>query len=162
MNSSSQSRLMAFLCVLTLGTSLIGCSLPVVYDLKSGSMYHEGCVDPCLCPVASNEVHGTFSLIQLSPTPLFTRYSVTDISWTVVNSSGGVVHKITGQGTYQIGGEVAVTQQLTLDLSIDGGTTITLDSGLVPEQSAFPNILITVNEGLKCTDIWIDINASPK
>jgi hypothetical protein len=47
---------------------------------------------------------------------------------------------------YRIGGEVAVTQQMTLNLSIDGGPSMSYDSGLVPvnPDHSFPQISIAM------------------
>jgi hypothetical protein len=135
----------------------------MVYELAKGSDYYQGCVGPCLCPVQQvGEITGTFDLAPLTPTPLFTRYSVTDIHWTVVDAQGRIVHRITGNGIYEIGGEVALMQQMTLFLSIDGKKPVTFDSGLVPEQVQFPDISITVAQGTTCYQVWMTLNANPK
>ena len=96
----------------------------VLYSLAPGTILQEGCVGPCMCPVRLPEaVTGTFLLVPTGSDPLFTHYNLEEISWTVFNSNGGIAHKITGQGTYKFGGEVALTQQLILDLNIDGGSS---------------------------------------
>lgn len=133
----------------------------VLYGLSPGSTYYEGCVSPCSCPVANvGDIMGTFELIPLRPTPLFTQYRLVNIHWTVADPTGKVVHKIMGSGIYQIGGEVARMHQLILDLKIDG-TATHFNSGLIPDESQFPNIAITVDRGKKCNDIWLDIVANP-
>jgi hypothetical protein len=135
----------------------------MVYELAKGSDYYQGCVGPCMCPVQQvGAITGTFDLSPLSPTPLFTRYSVTDIHWTVVDAQGHIVHKITGNGIYEIGGEVARMQQMTLFLSVDGQKPVTFDSGLVPEQTQFPDISIKVAHGTTCYQVWMTLNANPK
>lgn len=135
----------------------------MVYELAEGSDYYQGCVDPCMCPVQQvSEVTGTFDLAPLTPTPLFTRYSVTDIHWTVVDAQRRIVHSITGNGIYEIGGEVARMQQMTLFLSIDGKKPVTFDSGLIPEQIQSPDIAIKVTHGTTCYQTWMTLNANPK
>jgi hypothetical protein len=130
------------------------------YELAPGSNFFQGCVGSCMCPVQEvGQIEGTFELIPLRPTPLFTQYRLVNIHWTVFNWTG-VVHKIMGSGIYQIGGEVARMHQLILNLSIDG-TPIHFNSGLIPDESQFPNIAITVDQGKKCYDIWLDIVANP-
>jgi len=135
----------------------------VVYKLRTGTTFQEGCVAPCMCPVMGNtDVIGTFRLVEKSVDPLFTRYRLRNISWTVVAHEGEVVHRITGYGRYRIGGEFALMQQLILIISIDGSEPMLLDSGLVPVESTFPAISISVDRGTQCYDIWIDIKASPR
>jgi hypothetical protein len=132
----------------------------VLYTLAQGSTFQEGCVGPCLCPVTlPEEVTGTFMLVPAGADPLFTNYHLNDIAWTVLGPNGEIAHKITGQGTYRLGGEVALTQQLILDLDIDGGGSQHLDSGLTPGGSEFPAISIPVSRGTPCFNIWMEIKA---
>jgi len=132
------------------------------YELAPGSNFFQGCVGSCMCPVQEvGQIEGTFELIPLRPTPLFTQYRLVNIHWTVVaNQTGMVVHEIMGSGMYQTGGKVARRHQLILDLTIDGTPTY-FNSGLIPDESQFPNIAITVDRGKKCYDIWLDIVANP-
>jgi hypothetical protein len=155
--------LLAVMVMVSVGLVCTAAEAAVVYRLSPGSTYQEGCVGPCMCPVSMiGKIKGTFTLVQLTPTPLFTRYRVAKISWAVINPNKEVVHMIRGHGIYQLGGEIALMQQLILDLSIDGADPVFFDSGLVPVESAFPNISISVDRGTKCYDIWLDINARPK
>jgi hypothetical protein len=102
------------------------------------------------------------------PIPLdvskFDVYSLTDISWTVFDSTGKQVHTITGKGTYQlekVAKGMARRQELTLDISIDGQSPVTLDSGLVLGCSQFPDIVISVRRGSTCFETTMDIAAAP-
>jgi hypothetical protein len=135
----------------------------VLYELSPGTTYQEGCVGPCLCPVMmSEEVSGTFLLTkQKSNDPWFARYRLSRIAWTVTDPDGAIIHTITGRGTYQVGGDFALTHQLLLDVRIDGGELQHLDSGMIPGGSEFPAIAISVDRGTQCYDIWMDIKASP-
>lgn len=132
-----------------------------LYKLSSSSIYQEGCVSPCLCPITvGNIISGTFKLIQLNPTPLFKRFSLDEISWAVINSDGEVVHTITGFGIYQIAGEFAMMHQLVLEVSIDNNEQTRFDSALISDGSQFPGISIWVDRGTECYDILMGINAS--
>ncbi len=157
-------KLLVFLAVMVIALLVSGTvKAAVVYRLNPGSTYQEGCVAPCTCPVSTiGKIKGTFRLVQLTPTPLFTRYRVAKVSWVVIDPNEEVVHTIRGHGIYRLGGEIALMQQLILDLSIDGADPVVFDSGLVPVESAFPNISISVDRGTKCYDTWLDINAGPK
>lgn len=134
-----------------------------LYELSPGTTFQEGCVGPCLCPIAlPEEVTGAFLLVPAGSDPLFTNYQLNEISWTVLDPNGKVVHEITGQGTYKLGGEVALMQQLVLDINIDGGSPQHLDSGPIPGGSEFPLIAVSVSRGTPCFNIWMNINAAPK
>lgn len=132
------------------------------YEHASSSNYQEGCVSPCLCPITIGlQITGTFDLIQLNPDPLFSRFSLDDISWTVIGPDGTVLHTITGFGIYKVGGEFAAMHQLILEISIDKGDLMHFDSGLVPESSQFPAISISLDRGTACYDILLNISAKP-
>jgi hypothetical protein len=135
----------------------------VHHKLKPGTTFQEGCVPPCLCPVLiSEEVIGTFTLVQERSIPLYARYRLDNISWTITDPNGEVLHTITGQGTYRLGGKkFRAVHQLILDIGIDGTDTQHLDSGLIPGGGEFPTISISVNRGTSCYDIWMDIKAAP-
>ena len=135
----------------------------IVYKLMPSSNFYQGCTGSCLCPVLNaGEIRGTFDLTPLAPGPLFNQYSVTSINWTVVNHFRKIVHRIKGNGFYEVGGEVAVTQQMVLHLRIDGKQAVTFDSGPVVGQSRFPDISMAISSGNTCYKVWMNINAVPK
>ena len=148
-------------------------AVAIIYELAQSSTFFQGCVGPCMCPVQDvGQIEGTFALLPIpsginptplvpNPTLLFTRYAMTNIHWTVVNSRR-IVHRIKGNGIYEIGGEVALMQRMTLFLSIDGKDSVTFDSGLVPVKFPFPDISIEVNLGKQCHDVWMNIGAEPE
>lgn len=148
-----------------LSFSLIGAGLntdSTLYQLSADSTYQEGCVAPCMCPVSiARGISGTFKLIPLNPVAFYNRYSLDEIYWTVINPDGTVAHTITGFGTYQIGGEFALMNQLVLELSIDNSDLMHFDSGLVVDGAQFPVISIPVDRGTACYDIMMYINAAP-
>lgn len=132
------------------------------YKLASSSTYQEGCVSPCMCPITIGlQITGTFDLIQLNPDPLFSRFSLDDIHWTVIGADDAVLHTITGFGIYKVGGEFAAMHQLVLEISIDKGDLVHFDSGLVPDSSQFPAISISLDRGTVCYDVFLKISAKP-
>jgi len=134
---------------------------PALYRLESGSSFTRGCYPPCLCPIFTTEdIRGTYSLAFDHQDPLFTWYRVENVNWVV--TLGGVDTRITGSGTYRVGGEVAVQQQMTLKLKVGDEEPQVFDSGLVPGGSSFPEIDITVSvNGMVCFDTVIDIRSKP-
>src|SRR5882672_1881108 len=136
-------------------------SLPVLYRLDKGTDYEQGCFPPCLCPVLFQEgVKGTFVLIPAGVDPLFTNYTVTGINWMV--NLGGTDTYITGSGTYRIGGEFALQQELTLDLKVGDNKVERFTSGLVTGPAPFPAIAITISiNNQTCFDTVFRVQASP-
>ncbi len=85
-------------------------------------------------------------------------YAVTDVNWLV--SIGGTDTTVTGDGTYKIGGEFALQQQLSLDLQVGGDKVQHFDSGLVTGPAPFPDIKVTISvNGQVCFDF--EVSASP-
>jgi hypothetical protein len=133
----------------------------VLYELLPGTLYEEGCVAPCMCPVwISNEVEGTFTLAQTEPDQGYTVYQISQISWNVMGFNELLNHQISGQGMYRLGGSPQM-QQMILDLMIDDAKPEHLDSGLVPASALFPAISIPVSRGTQCYDIRMEIKALP-
>ena len=134
---------------------------PVIYRLDKGSTYQYGCFAPCACPLLEEvPARGTFVLAPAGSDPLFTYYKVSDVNWMV--SLGDREIRITGSGTYKIGGEFALQQQLELDLKVGDEEVQHFDSGLVTGPAPFPAIDVTVSiHGQYCFDTVIHVNATP-
>ncbi len=132
-----------------------------VYRLTAKSLFEQGCFAPCLCPVLiADGIVGTFQLTPAGSDPLFTVYDITDVNWLV--RIGDTDRRITGSGTYRIGGEFALTHQLQLDLKVGDADVQRFDSGLIVGGSDFPaiNITIAVNKMI-CNDTVITVSALP-
>ncbi|HEY8202851.1 MAG TPA: hypothetical protein VII47_16065 [Actinomycetota bacterium] len=114
-----------------------------------------------MCPiVASSSVRGTFRLTRSGADPLYEYYEVTDVNWKVVLGTSNL--RVTGSGTYRIGGEFAVQHQLSLDLEVDDRPIEHYDSGLVAGGGSFPAIDIEISiHGHYCLDTVFDIHAKP-
>lgn len=79
-------------------------------------------VDDCpICgrPIVPEPLRGSFYLRLLESTPMATRYALEDIDFKATKPQ---TYTVKGSGTLQIGGAVAVTQEVTLSVEIDNGT----------------------------------------
>jgi hypothetical protein len=134
----------------------------VTYQLSPESTYYEGCVRPCMCPVMiGGGIQGSFDLVETGADQWYKYYDVDGINWVVLDTSGQVLHKISGKGSYKIGGDFALTHEMILTLGIDGQRPAVFSSGLVPGGENFPAIVITIDRGTECYSIWMDILAKP-
>lgn len=135
---------------------------PTPYVLVSPPSELEwGCFDPCACPILVHApLTGHFVLRYSHADPLNTYYDVTDVNWTVPGPSQPIT--ITGSGVYRRGGQVAVLEQLTLDLSIDGGAPRRFDSGLRSPGAPFPELRTRISlHGEFCRDSVLVVGAKP-
>jgi len=134
---------------------------PAIYRLDKDSTYQQGCFAPCECPLLEEvPVRGTFVLTPAGSDPLFTYFKITDVNWTVSLGDRGL--RITGSGTYKIGGEFALQQQLSLNLEVGDEATQHFDSGLVAGPAPFPVIAVAVSiHGKFCFDTVFRVKASP-
>lgn len=132
----------------------------VRYQLDGGT-FETGCFEICDCLRVGSKLSGSFALRHLSDDPLFSNYAVEEVSWLAAASSGML--RITGSGTYQVGGEFAVQERMILDLSIEGGPARRYDSGLILGGGDFPAITIAmrIHEPPVCADSMFTIQASP-
>jgi hypothetical protein len=88
-----------------------------IYTLLSGSTLTDDCPFCDRLPIVL-PVTGTFTIQLLEENPLFTRYELKNISWTA-GSNSGPQYVVSGSGVYQVGGEVAIGQDLFLDVEVD-------------------------------------------
>jgi hypothetical protein len=117
-----------------------------------------GCQGPCECPIIAIPTYGSFELVQTGADALYTYYAVHRYIASFNNGPGAVA--ITGSGQYRVGGDVALMQELTLDLDIQGQPTQHFDSGLVPVRSAFPRIEVSCAvHGFNCFDSVLVVDA---
>jgi hypothetical protein len=129
------------------------------YDLVSGSTFQSGCFPPCRCALGPKQpLGGDFVLVNLPPNPLFQEFAVVNVDWTAAPPPASI--PINGAGFYKVGGEVAAQQEMSLELSVDGGPLTHFDSGLVRTGAIFPDINVTVSiHGGRCADTVITIKA---
>ena len=133
----------------------------VLYRLGKDTSFEQGCFAPCECPVMlAAPVTGTFLLTPTGYDGLYNTYAVTRVNWRVpVNGTDLIV---TGIGTYKVGGEVALLQELALDLQLGGAQVGHFDSGLVPVAAPLPDLKVTILTNHQyCFDSVFSIHASP-
>ncbi len=134
---------------------------PTLYRLDRGSTYQSGCFEPCLCPMLEQAtVRGTLRLAPAGSDWLYDSYKVSEVNWTV--AFGNSELRITGSGTYIIGGEFARVHRLELDLAVGDEPVQHFDSGLIPSSAAFPAIDVAVSiHGQYCFDTVIHVVMAP-
>ncbi len=131
------------------------------YRLTPDADFTEGCFDPCACPIWFNDsLRGKFRLTPDSIDPLFDNYTVTGVRLALFFSPN-TVRRFEGAGTYRIGGEFALMNQMTLELSDDGAPPETFDSNLIVGGVGFPDrIDLTISKNdLFCFDTALHISA---
>jgi hypothetical protein len=132
---------------------------PTLYRLSPQSNLEEGCFPPCECPVRIVDgVMGTFLMTPAAPDPLFQVFDVTDVNWLVP----GLGYRVTGSGTYRIGGEFARMHQLQLDLKVADRDVQHYDSGLIAGGAEFPAIVLSIAmNNMICHDTVFNLQAKP-
>jgi hypothetical protein len=131
-----------------------------LYTLHDPSNFAVGCFGPCDCPIVSVELRGSFELVPAEVDPLFSHYDVVNVKWRT--PSGTSERRITGKGTYRVGGEFAAQHEMKLELSIDGGPPRRFESGLVLGGGEFPLVDIELAQhGFACWDTVIAVRAGP-
>lgn len=137
----------------------------VVYRVAPDSQLTECfCLGPCACPPhqVSGPMTGTFTLTHTGEGPLFSNYRVSSVDWVGALPTGAV--RILGDGSYIIGGEVALTHDMELRLAVGADPVELHSSGLVviDPQHPFPEIGITMDtEVFGCRQNTIDLVARP-
>ncbi len=134
------------------------------YRLLDGSTILDDCA---ICDRAQifTPLTGEFDLVQIEANPLFVRYKISGINF-VSGPSTGLAYVVTGEGELKIGGEVAVTQQWTLNVEIKGpagtkSTVFTNDNPMV--ERVWPNLAagLTETRGTLGSTFHLRIQAAP-
>lgn len=132
-----------------------------LYRLNEPASFSEGCLPPCLCPIALyDELYGTFTLKSTGADPQrYVHYAVGNVNWSL--TQGGNDVRITGSGEYIVGGPLVIRQRLQLDLSFDNQAPIHFDSGLITGGGTNPIAIDIAQNGFYCFDRVFSVNASP-
>ncbi len=140
----------------------------ILYQLQPGSTLQiEYCLGPCACPPHADigPLAGTFTLTRVNQNPLFDTYALSGAQWTALMPQGAIL--VVGAGTYRIGGEVAVTQELNLTLVVADSPIADphpYTSGVVAIDPAnpFPRLGITSqSQVIGCTQYTVHLVAAP-
>jgi hypothetical protein len=102
------------------------------------------------CPICDRlsipvPMRGTFNLRLIDENPVSSRYALEDIQFI----AGDRPYRVTGSGTFEIAGEVAVTLQMSLQVQIDDGFTNQvgyLTNATVTVDRPWPMIDITLGQ----------------
>src|SRR6266540_2130260 len=114
-----------------------------LYTLLEGSTITDECLI-CGRPPIIRPLRGTFELALLEEKFPFSRYRLTNIAWQA-EGDAPFSYDVTGAGEYRIGGEVAVMQNMALDVQVNGQKrNFTNDSPLV--ERTFPLIDVSLTE----------------
>ena len=111
------------------------------YRLLDGSALYDDC-PICGRPTIAYTLRGTFDLVLAEQNPLFNTYLITNVQFQAIGANG---YKITGNGRYQLGGEVAIRQQLVLDLFLDSQPVSFTNDTPTPDK-LFPLLSIRSTE----------------
>jgi len=139
-------------------------NLPWTYTLINGSQLIDDCPICDRLPIVQ-PMRGTFQLRLLAENPLFSTYAVENIAF-VAGAPPGPQYKVTGHGIYQRGGEVALLQNLFLEVDIANGFTNNLcyfTNALRPVERLWPMLKIGVDQtnGTEVQQYHLDIAAAP-
>jgi len=138
------SFLVAIVCALVGGlVCLCEAQEQMSYMLLEGSTLTDECTI-CGRPPLIFPMRGTFSLSLRECNPLFTTYDVKEIQF--LASNGFSSYEVTGEGMYEIGGEVAVVQRMQLKAQIDDRPGVELGCDYGPPPRVWPMVEIEVRE----------------
>lgn len=101
----------------------------------------------CGQPPVRMPLRGSFQLELTGSNPLYATYSVTNL--TLELEPGWPPLLVTGHGHYQIGGQVALTQAMSLDLWLDDGTVrqhINLTNHNPEVRRLWPMLLVNLDQ----------------
>jgi hypothetical protein len=93
------------------------------YTLLEGSELTDDCL-ACGRPTIQVPLRGSFNVSLQDENPLFATYEVSDIEF-VGGSGFGQTYEVKGRGTYRIGGELALIQEMFLTVRITRDSTVT-------------------------------------
>ncbi len=120
---------------------------PRLYSLLRGSQLTEDC-PLCDRVIMALPMTGTFTVRFLDQNPLFTHYAIEQIAFEA-RSEAGQQYQLTGSGTYQVGGQLAVLQDMFLDLEITNGISTTRALCVNQDRTGglpWPEIQISVSQ----------------
>ena len=134
------------------------------YALVEGATFQRGCFAPCECPLGEEQpLTGIFSLALGSDNGLFAEYAMRNVDWKVEGNAYATPPNaaIVGTGTYTIGGEFAIQQQMQADLTVANEPQAHFDSGRVVGGGGFPEAIDVEmsKKGKVCFDTVIHVVA---
>jgi hypothetical protein len=129
------------------------------YFLLDGSLL----VDDCMCgrPPIPFPIRGSFRLVFREENPLFKFYDIKDLRFHTLTETPN--YEVTGHGTYEIGGEVALVQKMELYVQFNDQTEVLFFSGEGPIERVCPMIGVKARQQPPelIQFFWLDIIAAP-
>ncbi len=117
------------------------------YRLLEGSYLIDDCL-PCARPTIMQPMRGSFTLVLTEDNPLLARYELRDLSF-VAASPGAMPYRLVGRGTWTIGGEVGVLQDMTLEVGLTDPSALTTNK-------VFTNDVRTIDRAWPIIDIHLE------
>jgi len=131
-----------------------------VFTLLEGSTISDDCLI-CGRPTIIRPLRGTFELVLLEQNFLFTRYRLTNIAWHA-NGDAPFKYDVTGVGEYRFGGEVALVQNMTLDVLVNGQKrNFTNDSPSVERRFPLLDVSLTETQNTVFQFFTLQLVAAP-
>ena len=134
------------------------------YALIDGSTFLDDCAVCDHLPIYW-PLRGGFDLVLIDENPLFKRYHLFDVQFDA-GTPGAPQYKLTGEGTYRQGGEVALTQNLELKLRVLASQetrSVTLTNRNQPLERHWPMFSAASDEvgGTDFSTYRIELRAAP-
>ncbi|MDA0812704.1 MAG: hypothetical protein O3C21_09985 [Verrucomicrobia bacterium] len=134
------------------------------YTLVEGSTLLDDC-EVCGGLRFPIPMEGSFELVLTDENPLFSRYRLFDLDLRAPR--GGPTYRITGEGDYKVGGEVAILQETTLDVEVSVTDrpvrTTMFEGGSFAPPRAWPMLSLGSSDvqGTPFSRITLVVNAAP-
>lgn len=133
------------------------------YRLLAGNWFLDNCA-VCGRPPIQVPLRGGFDLVLVDSNPLYDRYHLFDLHLT--DGAANPDYEITGEGTLQIGGEVAIQQQWRLEVNVTtpaGGRRATLTNESAVVERRWPMLATSLAEdgGSLTSQYFLNLPAAP-
>ncbi len=133
------------------------------YRLLAGNWFLDNCA-VCDRPAIQVPLRGGFDLVLVDSNPLYDRYRLFDLHLT--DGAAKPDYEIAGEGTLQIGGEVAIQQQWRLDVNVRtpaGGRRVTLTNETTVVERRWPMLNTSLAEegGTLLSQYFLNLPAAP-
>jgi hypothetical protein len=123
-----------------IGANVLPVENSTPYRIVEGSVLIVECI-PCDGPPVVVPVRGRFRLLDLEAPAPFARHAVLDLSFAAAGAEP-TAYRGKGEGEYALGGEVALIQEMRLEVMIEDQPGIVLVGEPAPVQTSFPWIEI--------------------
>jgi hypothetical protein len=128
------------------------------YQLVEGSTFIDEC-SFCARPTILHPLRGTFRLVLIEQNPLVSRFELRDIAFV---AGANTNYTMSGQGTYQVGGEVAVHQEMVLQTDVNGKLAVFTNApGSIDRPWPMIDISLAQSNGTPGSTFYLELIAAP-